>query len=91
MIEDFIKGFQTKETIDLFSCGKCYWFAYILKGRFPHLDICYDPVEGHFFCFDGKKGYDITGSFTPTKYVKWDTYEQIDNSHYKRIVRDCMN
>jgi hypothetical protein len=28
--------------------GNCFWFALILKKRFPNVEIFYFPIQGHF-------------------------------------------
>lgn len=49
---DFILRFTNNgkwnSVIESFTCGCCYWFAYILSVRFPNAIIMYDPVINHF-------------------------------------------
>ena len=84
-IESFIKQFKEYDQADVlrdtFRRGQCYWFAYILKGRFPAGRILYEPVEGHFvFRLDGRT-YDITGDITGDYAVGqcfWSEYAALD-------------
>lgn len=66
-IEEFIKDFKSfgtsKEIIDCFTKGYCYWFAYILKTRFPKGDIYYNMIDHFVFKYNDKL-YDITGDCT---------------------------
>ena len=71
--------------------GNCYWFAYILKTRFPFLEIYYLPIAGHFICGDGVQFYDWTGVVDPEEvpFLLSDIEKQ-DILWYDRIVRDCI-
>ena len=94
---DFISHFTFKgkyqQVIDSFTCGNCYWFAFILNHRFDTYNtfIVYDNIENHFGCYIEGKVYDITGDITD-KYgwLCWDEMYNIDPAHYKRILRDCV-
>ena len=80
--------------------GNCYYFAVILKDRFPDGRILYDTVSGHFVTeIDGLR-YDWTGvvddkdgkdgkTDRPVRYVAWDGFAAYDRFQYKRVVRDC--
>ena len=71
--------------------GNCYWFAYILKTRFPFLEICYLPIEGHFVCSDGDNFYDWTGLVNPPEIVlPLSAIEEQDPLWASRIWRDCI-
>lgn len=64
---DFIRQFHdydTGEVTQTFRSGMCYWFAYILRGRFPGAEIVYEPVEGHFMAQIGGRLFDIRGDVT---------------------------
>lgn len=67
-IEKFIDQFRAyeKEGVleDTFLCGQCYWFAFMLQGRFKELDIVYEPVECHFLAQGHGRLYDIRGDVT---------------------------
>ena len=88
-IEKFIERFRTNDTIKVFTCGCCYWFAYILCGRFPQAKLMYDLVANHFVAEIDGRLFDITGDVTD-KYIviPWDSYD--DELHKQRIVRDCI-
>ena len=79
------------QVIECFTNGNCYWFAYILVGRFPSGTIVYDEIENHFGCLIDDKVYDITGDVT--KCYNWETWQEVylrDPLHGKRILRDCI-
>lgn len=88
-ISEFAKARET------FMTGCCYWFARILQERFCGGEILYDYKYNHFMVQLGDQIYDAQGDVTE-KYmgspdlVLWSEYQQIDPSHYKRIVRDCI-
>ena len=69
----------------------CYYFALILKDRFPGGFICYDVINGHFSYYYGGKYYDHTGVIEPDGYiVLWDIFDEYDSIQKERIVRDCL-
>lgn len=71
--------------------GNCYWFTYILTSRFPHLDIYYLPIVGHFVAGDCENFYDWTGLVTLTEKPWWfSNLKEIEPNWYARIVRDCV-
>ena len=71
--------------------GNCYYFAEILKLRFPEGVIFYDVIYGHFvFLYKGKY-YDWTGSIKPDGIlVNWEKFEEYDHLQKERIVTDCI-
>ena len=73
------------------TTGNCYYFAVILKARFPKGIIYYDPVDGHFlFGYKGEM-YDYKGKNHNTRYlVEWDKYDEYDKNQKIRIIRDCI-
>lgn len=74
------------EVLTSFTCGCCYWFAFILCNRFPEAVIMYDPVINHFVTQIDGRLYDITGEVTQEyKVVRWDTYEYKDGK-WKRTL-----
>ena len=84
-------NFKSVETIDIFTRGMCYWYAWILHGRFPQSIIVYDEVMNHFGCEIGDYVYDITGDVT--KFYNWEPWCNIyvkDPLHAARIERDCI-
>lgn len=93
-IEYFIKHFHkaspTENVTETFTCGCCYWFAYILCARFPQAKIMYDVIENHFVAEINNKLFDISGDVTD-KYdvISWESYS--DKLHKERIIRDCIN
>lgn len=94
-IEEFNGKGKWKQVIECFSFGNCFWFAYILHGRFVGLGapvaIVYDEVENHFGCKIDDNVYDITGIVTKQyNWELWETVKQRDLLHAKRIARDCI-
>ena len=87
-IEQFISLFHKD---DKFLTGLCYWFAYILKGRFPNGEIWYDQVENHFYFKFDNVAYDVRGQVTlPNTSIRWDEYKKYDPLDYKRVVKYCV-
>lgn len=91
-IIDFIRHFKDAEKTFLDGC--CYWFCYILSARFGGSTF-YEPVEGHFVQKIGDAFFDVRGDVTELYkdcrcMVCWDTYELVDPTHYRHIVRDCV-
>jgi hypothetical protein len=73
------------------TSGNCYYFALILKDRFPEATIYYDPVSGHFFVSIDGKYFDWTGEIkAPYVFVKWDAFDLYDAKQKERIIRDCI-
>lgn len=78
---DFISHFhkisKTNDIDEVFTCGCCYWFAYILCGRFQEAEMMYDPVINHFMVGYGGRLYDITGDVTDkynaTAFINYET------------------
>lgn len=71
--------------------GNCYYFAIILKDRFPNGKIFYDVVDGHFIFKYKKRFYDWTGIVKPDGYlVKWSKFDKYDSLLKQRIIRDCI-
>jgi hypothetical protein len=73
------------------TTGNCYYFAIILKDRFPEGKIFYDVILGHFvFCYENKF-YDWTGCIKPYGYlVEWDKFDDYDTLQKQVIIRDCI-
>lgn len=87
-------GFTSREqVIECFTCGCCYWFAYILYSRFHKeikCEIMIDYINNHFGCKIGNDIYDITGCVT-NKY-KWEKWDECNDSLLKnRIYEYCIN
>lgn len=92
-IEEFKKGHDVE---DCFLHGNCYHFALILSELFvgPNnepAEICYDHVEGHFYCKIYDNYYDIRGKVTPEN-IPIDILTLIveDPLLYDRLLRDCV-
>ena len=73
------------------TSGNCYYFAIILKDRFPGGEIYYDVINGHFVYKYCHVFYDWCGISVPSGHViLWDTFYQYDLLEKNRIVRDCI-
>ena len=71
----------------------CYYFAIILKARFPEGDIFYDTIDGHFLFKWNGKYYDHEGVVTPDKeeaVIEWDKFKEYDENRYKAVVEGCI-
>lgn len=94
-INRFTDSGKRKEVIETFTCGCCYWFAYILKKRFDpnHAAyIMYDDIANHFGCRIDGYVYDITGDVSDNYNWKyWEDYVPDDTSETMRIIHDCIN
>lgn len=71
--------------------GNCYYFALILKDRFPGGKVVYDVIYGHFMYFYDGKYYDWTGE-TDVKGIgiDWDSFDEYDSIQKQNIIRDCL-
>lgn len=88
-IEEFIKR-RFKSNCNWLD-GNCYYFAVILKERFPVLEINYDYLNGHFIVSDPDgKFYDFTGCIVPDSHIKLETIKRDDPAWYERLRRDCI-
>jgi len=79
---------------DVFLYGMCYWFAYILRGRFGGTTM-YEPVENHFVQEIDGRLYDASGDVTEqygqSRYLmKWTDVPGYDEALYRRLLRDCV-
>ena len=73
------------------TTGNCYYFAIILKDRFPEGKIFYDVIYGHYVFQYKNEHYDWTGIIKPLGYlVEWDKFDEYDSLLKKRIIRDCI-
>lgn len=71
--------------------GNCYYFAIILKDRFPEGTIFYDVINGHFVFFYNNEIYDWNGIRCDCNcLVRWDDFDKYDESQRQRIVQDCI-
>lgn len=94
-IEEFNGKGKWKQVIECFTCGNCFWFAYILHGRFVGLGhyvaVVYDDIENHFGCKIDDEVYDITGIVTNQyNWELWQTVKERDYLHASHIERDCI-
>lgn len=73
------------------SSGNCYYFAIILKDRFPEGTIYYDVINGHFVFEYLNKYYDWAGEINPDGHlVDWENFDKYDKLQKSRIIRDCI-
>lgn len=72
--------------------GNCYFFAIILKSRFPKGRVFYDVIYGHFVFQYQNQYYDWTGLYKLTDgiLVAWDEFDTYDSLLKQRIIRDCI-
>lgn len=96
-IDEFIHEFNQFELLEVlentFTNGFCYYFAVILKEKFPRGEIIYLPVQNHFvFSYGTQYLYDIRGNVTDLYFNSqleiWNNYN--DLPHKQRIKRDCI-
>lgn len=89
-IIQFIQKFnKSKDIQTLFTCGCCYWFAYILCERFAEAKIMYDPIANHFVAGIKNRLYDITGDVTDKyKVQEWNSFS--DEAERQRIIDYCI-
>ncbi len=79
---------------DVFLNGMCYWFSYILQGRFGGKTL-YEQVDGHFLQEIDGRLYDASGDVTE-KYrssrflIPWSNLEAFDQNLYQILLRDCV-
>ena len=73
------------------TTGNCYYFAAILKDRFPKGKIYYDVIYGHFVFQFENQYYDWDGIVIFDGYlVEWENFEEYDCLLKQRIIRDCI-
>lgn len=71
--------------------GNCYYFAIILKDRFPEGKIFYDVIHGHFVFEYQDELYDWNGIHNSKGFlVDWENFDEYDSVLKKRIIRDCV-
>lgn len=84
---------QFKDGTEMFTCGLCYWFAFILQERFGG-NMMYEPIENHFVQDIGGRLYDVRGDVTDQystgRLMFWADMEAYDSSLYRRLIRDCV-
>ena len=75
------------------TTGNCYYFAVILKARFPEGNVFYDTIDGHFLFKRDGKYYDHEGVAVPDKeeaVIEWDKFKEYDENRYKAVVEGCI-
>lgn len=72
--------------------GNCYYFAIILKDRFPQGNIYYNVIECHFVFKYQDNYFDWNGLYSANKniLIQWDNFEEFDSLQKERIIRDCV-
>ena len=73
--------------------GNCYYFAIILKTRFPEGSILYDVITGHFVFYINNKKYDWSGVVIDneySKYILWDDFKNYDSIQFKSVIEGCI-
>lgn len=89
-ILDFIER-RFSDTDAHWQDGNCYYFALILKDRFPSGKIMYDPIDNHFLFKYRGKIYDSKGLDTEErKLYDWSKYRNFDYLDYDRVVKYCL-
>ena len=97
-ILQFIDKFKEYEKdnvlVKTFTEGFCYYFALILKSRFPEGKIYYYFPEHFVFKYQDRL-YDITGDCTEMwndqeALYDWEEFQKIEPSISKSTIRDCI-
>ena len=73
--------------------GNCYYFAVILKDRFPKGKIYYEVIYGHFVFEYRNKYYDWNGIVSADRLaylVEWDKFDEYDSTQKERVVKGCI-
>lgn len=93
MTDKILKFISNRFPIDCnWLTGNCFYFAQILKSRFPEGEIYYDVIFGHFLFKIYNNYYDWSGKVESIgQPVKWDTFQsEYDSLQYERIIKDCV-
>lgn len=92
MANEVLEFIQRRFKIDCkWTDGNCYYFAVILKERFPEGKIFYDVVNGHFVFYYHNGLYDWNGVIYDCRtLVNWDDFDKYDSVLKQRIIRDCV-
>ena len=88
-IQHFTNAGNNQNIIETFTCGCCYWFAYILCGRFKNAEMMYDSIINHFVVRIKDRLYDITGDVTD-KYNAEPWEDFTDELEKQRIIDYCI-
>lgn len=81
-----------------FTQGYCYFFAVMLKERFTHSQIWYNPELVHFATYIDNVGLcDITGiipdELFTDKWIPWEEYKLINKYNgdiIRKIEKECI-
>lgn len=91
-IKEILNFIKRRFPIDCnWTSGNCWWFASILKARFPNLSIYYLPVAGHFVAGAMGVYFDWTGRAKVNEPVY--LFEELLKNEDEwgwRLVRDCI-
>lgn len=95
MQDKVLEFIQRRFKIDCkWTDGNCYYFAVILKDRFPEGKIFYDVIWGHFIFEYLGRFYDWTGIKDYDGHleslIEWDNFNKYDSLQRQRIVQDCL-
>lgn len=98
-VPEFIaRRFLGSEAAAKWQDGNCYFFAVILKDRFPGGQIVYEPLQGHFMYFYQGELFDSGGcrgswdvAADRDKYYIFDELRENDELLYNRLIRDCVH
>ncbi len=91
--QDILNFIQKRFPIDCnWTNGNCYYFAIILKTRFPSGEIVYDVIDGHFLFRHNNVLYDYRGeqSEEGRTIISWKHFNQYDKNQKRVIIRDCI-
>lgn len=90
---EFIQDFKKENPVvieKLFFEGYCYYFSVILIERFGG-EMWYLEIANHFITKIDGQFYDIKGLvILPEKPALWTDFKVLDESHTRRIIRDCI-
>ena len=104
VIEFVERRFPESKNDPQWVSGNCYYFAVMLKDRFPDGWIVYDVIDGHFMFLYGKMLIDavhyefLESDIVPSEndycvnghIVVWDFFDRYDSLQQQRIIRDCI-
>jgi hypothetical protein len=88
-VEEFIhRRFKTDCN---WTGGNCYYFALILKDRFPKGKIVYEVIDGHFMLLYRGHLYDFKGKHEKKgKFVDWETFDEYDANIKRKVIKGCL-
>lgn len=90
-VSEFIK--RRFKTDCKWTDGNCYYFAIILKARFPSAEIYYEVILGHFLAKINGRFYDYNGVYDPEEksvLIPFDNLEKYDRFVYKSVIEGCV-